>query len=122
MKISLSVKSALLALVFIVSSCATTKYSDDTSMNNYSNLRTGRPYSLKLKDSNKRQKLYFSHATSEEIVGFAGKKDSTIISVSKSNVKEAKDLRKSGLTTAAIGIGAAGAAAIILSSTRATSN
>ena len=50
------------------------------------------------------------------------KKDSTIISVSKSNVKEAKDLRKSGLTTAAIGIGAAGAAAIILSSTRATSN
>ena len=45
-----------------------------------------------------------------------------MITLSKSNVSEAKDLKKASFSTAAIAIGAVGAAAIIISSTRATHN
>lgn len=121
MKFSLSLKSTLLAILFLLSSCATSKYSDDISANNYTNLKTGRPYTFTLKNGGK-QKMYFFQTVGDEIQGFKSKKDSTMITLSKSNVSEAKDLKKASFSTAAIAIGAVGAAAIIISSTRATHN
>lgn len=121
MKFPLSLKSTLLAILFIFSSCATTKYSDDVAKNNYTNLKTGRPYSFTLKNGGK-QKMYFFQTEGNNIVGFKSKKDSSIIVLQKSNVAEAKDLKKASFSTAAVAIGAVGAAAIIISSTRATHN
>jgi hypothetical protein len=42
MKASVLLKSSLLTSLFVISSCATTKYSDDISKNNYSNLEAGK--------------------------------------------------------------------------------
>lgn len=122
MKFSLSLKSALLPILFIFSSCATTKYSDNVANNNYTNLKTGRPYSFTLKNGGKKEKMYFFQTKGDSIYGFKSKKDSTVVVLPKSSVSEAKDLKKASFSTAAVAIGAVGAAAIIISSTRATHN
>lgn len=121
MRISLSVKAILLASVFVVSSCATTKFSTEVSQNNYSNLRPGIPYSFKLR-TNQSKKMLFSNLTKDSIIGYSTNNDSVRIALSKASVTEAKDLKKSRIQTAAIAIGTVGAAAIILSSSRATRN
>lgn len=122
MKLSLSFKSVLLALLFILSSCATTEYSNNVAANNYTNLKSGRPYTFTLNNGAKKQKMYFFQTKGDSIYGFKSKKDSTVVALSKASVTSAKDLRKASLSTAAIAIGAAGAAAIIISSSRATHN
>lgn len=121
MKLSLSIKSTLLSASVLLSSCATTKYSDNPSQNNYYNLKTGAPYSLGLRDG-KSQKMIFQRISNDSILGFTSKNDSTIVAVHKNNVATAKNLRASTMGTAAIAIGLAGAAAIAVSSSRATSN
>ncbi len=122
MRLSLSAKSVLVAAAFIFSSCATTKYPDDVNQKNFSNLRSGKPYSFKLKGSSERKKIVFSNLTKDSIIGYSTNKDSLRIAIAKSNVTESKDVKKSTISTAAIAIGTVGVAAIILSSTRATKN
>ncbi len=122
MRLSLSSKSILLAGVFALSSCATTKYSDDVNQNNFSNLRAGKPYSFKLKNSTETKKMLFSNLTADSIIGYSTKRDSTRISLAKKNVRESKDLRNAKIQTAAYVIGAVGVAAIVISSSKATSN
>lgn len=122
MRLSLSAKSVLVAAAFFFSSCATTKYPEDVNQKNFSDLRSGRPYSFKLNQSTESKKMIFSNLTKDSIIGYSTKRDSTRIAIAKANVREAKDIKKSTISTAAVAIGAVGAAAIILSSTRATSN
>ncbi len=66
--------------------------------------------------------MLFSNLTADSIVGYSTKRDSTRISIAKKNVKESKDLRNAKIQTAAYVIGAVGVAAIVISSTKATSN
>lgn len=122
MKISLSTKSALLAGAFIFSSCATTTYSDDTALNNYSHLLSGRTYTFKLKNSKVGQKMIFTDVQNDSIVGYISKRDSSRIALAKSNVISVKDNKKANTAIIGGAIGAVGAAAIIISATRATSN
>ena len=122
MRLSLSVKSVLVTCAFIFSSCATTKYPEDNNQKNFSNLRTGRPYSFKLKDSKETQKMIFSNLSKDSIIGYSTRKDSTRIAIAKSSVIQSKDIKKSTISTVAIAIGTVGAAAIILGSSRATGN
>ena len=90
--------------------------------NNFANLRSGRPYTFKLKNSTVSKKMIFSNLTKDSIIGYSKSKDSTRIAIAKANVTESKDLKKATIQTAAIAIGAVGAAAIIISSSRATKN
>lgn len=122
MRIALSTKSILVACAFIFSSCATTKYADDVNQKNFSDLKSGRPYSFKLVNSTVSKKMIFSNITKDSIIGYSTKKDSTRIAIAKSNVVQSKDLKKGRIGTAAVVIGVAGAAAILISTTRATSN
>ncbi len=122
MRLSLSAKCILLTGAFLFSSCATTKYSSDMKENNFANLRSGRPYTFKLKNSTVSKKMIFSNLTKDSIIGYSKSKDSTRIAIAKANVTESKDLKKATIQTAAIAIGAVGAAAIIISSSRATKN
>jgi hypothetical protein len=122
MKLSQSLKAGFLTALFLLSSCATTKYSDDLYKNDYTKLKTGRTYSFSLKDSSKKQKMIFMSTDSENITGFVSSKDSTQVSLSKSNVTAVRDQTKARVTAGAVVIGAAAVGALVLSSTRATSN
>lgn len=122
MKISLSTKSCLLAGAFLFSSCATTKYGDDVSLNNYSNLLSGRSYTFKLKNSTKGQKMIFTDVQNDSIIGYISKKDSSRIALAKTNVIEVKDNKKANTAIIGGAIGVAGVAALFLSGTRATKN
>lgn len=122
MRRSLKLQATLLAGLFIVSSCATTKYSEDVTKNNFSNLEAGRPYSFGLKDSSKNLKMVYTRTKGDSILGYASKKDSTPVAVAKSNVISAKDIRKANTTIGAGVIGAAGVAALVISSSKATKN
>ncbi len=119
MKISLSTKSVFLASAFLLSSCATTKYGDDVSLNNYSNLLSGRSYTFKLKNSTKGQKMIFTDVQNDSIIGYISKKDSSRIALAKTNVIEVKDNKKANTAIIGGAIGAVGVAAIILSASRA---
>lgn len=118
MKASVLLKSSLLTSLFVISSCATTKYSEDTAKNDYSNLEAGRMYTVMMKDGSKKQKMLFRNVDGDNLIGTAGKKDSTVVTIPKSNVAAVKDSRKAGITTGAVVIGAAGVAALVLSATR----
>ena len=118
MKTPLSVKSTLLCGLFILSSCGTIKFSDDVKEKQFGDLQTGRMYSFKLKNA-AQQKMVFSRLTDSEIIGFANKRDSTIVTVAKDNVLEARDTKKSTVVTVASVIGAAAAGALVISSLRA---
>ncbi|MBW8358526.1 MAG: hypothetical protein K0M63_01845 [Weeksellaceae bacterium] len=122
MRLSLSAKSILLTGTFVFSSCATTKYSDDVNQNNFSNLRAGKPYSFKLKNSTETKKMLFSNLTKDSIIGYSTAKDSTRISLAKANVRESKDIRTAKIQTAAYVIGAVGVAAIAISASKASAN
>ncbi|UOU99070.1 hypothetical protein MUU74_03735 [Chryseobacterium daecheongense] len=74
MKAAVLLKSSLLTSLFVISSCATTKYSEDVSKNDYSNLEAGRMYIVTLKDGSKKQKMLFRNVEGDNIVGTAGKK------------------------------------------------
>ncbi|MFC6267149.1 hypothetical protein [Frigoriflavimonas asaccharolytica] len=119
MKLPLSIKSSLLVLLFVLSSCSTVKYGEDASTNNYSNLQTGKNYQFTLRDGGEKQKMVFSRISDDQIMGFASKKDSTMVSIPKSSVSEVKDIKKASATIAGFAIGTAAAAALILSSSRA---
>ena len=119
MKASVLLKSSLLTSLFVISSCATTKYTDDTSKNDYSNLEAGRMYVVTMKDGSAKQKMLFRNVEGDNIVGTAGKKDSTAVIIPKSNVAAVKDSRKANTVIGATIIGAAGVAAIVISSSRA---
>jgi hypothetical protein len=119
MKASVLLKSSLLTSLFVISSCATTKYTDDTARNNYSNLEAGRVYVFTLKDGSKKQKMLFRNIKGDNIVGTAGKKDSTEVIIPKSNIAAAKDRSKARVTAGAVVIGAAAVAAIAISASRA---
>ncbi|WP_346983843.1 hypothetical protein [Chryseobacterium sp. POE27] len=56
MKASVLLKSSLLTSLFVISSCATTKYSMDTAKNDYSNLEAGKMYTVMMRDGSKNQK------------------------------------------------------------------
>jgi hypothetical protein len=58
MKASVLLKSSLLTSLFVISSCATTKYSDDISKNNYSNLEAGKVYTVMMRDGSKTKILF----------------------------------------------------------------
>lgn len=119
MKASVLLKSSLLTSLFVISSCATTKYSENIQGNNYSNLEAGKTYVFSMRDGSKRQKLLFRNIKGDTIIGMAGKKDSAEIKIPKSAVASAKDVRKGTIATAGVVIGAAGAAAIVISALRA---
>lgn len=119
MKAAVLLKSSLLTSLFVITSCATTKYSEDVSKNDYSNLEAGRMYIVTLKDGSKKQKMLFRNVEGDNIVGTAGKKDSTEVIIPKSNVAAVKDRSKARVVAGATVIGAAGVAALVLSSTRA---
>lgn len=119
MKAAVLLKSSLLTSLFVISSCATTKYSEDVSKNDYSNLEAGRMYIVTLKDGSKKQKMLFRNVEGDNIVGTAGKKDSTEVIIPKSNVAAVKDRSKARVVAGATVIGAAGVAALVLSSSRA---
>ena len=118
MKLSLSIKSTFLVLLFALSSCATVKYGDDPARNNYSNLQTGKNYVLTLKDGGK-QKILFSRLTAEDIIGFTSKKDSTIVTIPKGSVLKSKDVRIGNSTVVGAVVGAAAITALVISSSKA---
>lgn len=119
MKASVLLKSSLLTSLFVISSCATTKYSEDIAQNNYSNLEAGKIYIVTHKDGTKKQKFLFRNIDGDNIIGTAGKKDSTEVIIPKSNVAAVKDRSKARVTGGAVVIGAAAAAAIVVGSLRA---
>lgn len=122
MRKSLKLQASLLSGLLLVTSCATTKYSEDSSRNNFSNLEAGRKYSFTLKDGSPNVKMVFTRAKGDSLLGYKSKKDSTPVAVAKSSIIAAKDIRKANTTIGAGVIGAAGVAALVFSSTRATSN
>lgn len=119
MKLPISIKSSFFALLFVLSSCSTVKYGEDASKNNYSNLQTGKNYQFTMRDGGAKQKMIFSRISEDQIIGFANKKDSTLVSIPKSNVSQVKDVKKATATIAGFAIGTAAAAALIISSSRA---
>ncbi|MCJ7934291.1 MAG: hypothetical protein MUW56_11795 [Chryseobacterium sp.] len=119
MKASVLLKSSLLTSLFVISSCATTKYSEDISKNNYSNLEAGKVYVVKMRDGSPTQKILFRNVVGENLVGTAGKKDSTEVVIPKSKVAAVKDRSKARIAAGATIIGAAGVAALVISATRA---
>lgn len=119
MKASVLLKSSLLTSLFVITSCATTKYSEDISKNNYSNLEAGKVYKVTMRDGSPKQKILFRNIVGDDLVGIAGKKDSTEVIIPKSNVAAVKDTRKARIGVGATIIGAAGVAAIVISSSRA---
>ncbi|PWN68368.1 hypothetical protein C1631_016855 [Chryseobacterium phosphatilyticum] len=119
MKASVLLKSSLLTSLFVITSCATTKYSEDISKNNYSNLEAGKIYKVTMRDGSPKQKILFRNVVGDNLVGTAGKKDSTEVIIPKANVAAVKDSRKARIATGATIIGAAGVAAIIISASRA---
>lgn len=119
MKASVLLKSSLLTTLFVISSCATTKYSEDISKNNYSNLEAGKMYVVTSRDGSKKQTILFRNVDGDNIIGTAGKKDSTEVVIPKSNVASVKDRSKARVAGGAVIIGAAGAAAIVISALRA---
>ncbi|MGL6127998.1 hypothetical protein BBI01_15905 [Chryseobacterium artocarpi] len=119
MKASVLLKSSLLTSLFVITSCATTKYSEDISKNNYSNLEAGKVYKVTMRDGSPKQKILFRNIVGDDLVGIAGKKDSTEVIIPKSNVAAVKDTRKARIAVGATIIGAAGVAAIVISSSRA---
>ncbi|PWN64670.1 hypothetical protein [Chryseobacterium oncorhynchi] len=119
MKASVLLKSSLLTSLFVITSCATTKYSDDISKNNYSNLEAGKVYKVTMRDGSPKQKILFRNIVGDNLVGTAGKKDSTVVTIPKAKVAAVKDQRKARIATGATIIGAAGVAAIVISSSRA---
>jgi len=119
MKASVLLKSSLLTSLFVISSCATTKYTDDTAKNNYSNLEAGRMYTVMMKDGSKNQKMLFRNVDGNNLIGTAGKKDSTEVIIPKSNVAAVRDIRKARTTAGAVVIGAAGVAALVISASKA---
>ncbi len=119
MRASVLLKSSLLTSLFVISSCATTKYTDDTAKNNYSNLEAGRMYTVMMKDGSKNQKMLFRNVDGNNLIGTAGKKDSTEVIIPKANVAAVRDIRKARTAAGAVVIGAAGVAAIVISASRA---
>lgn len=120
MKLSLSAKCILISGAFIFSSCATTKYTSNTKENDFSNLRAGKTYTFKLKHSTVSKKMIFSNITKDSVIGYSASDDKTRIAIAKENIMESKDINKASMQTAAVTIGALGAAAIIISSSRST--
>lgn len=119
MRASVLLKSSLLTTLFMISSCATTTYSENISQNNYSNLQAGRLYIVNKKDGSEQQTILFRNIDGDNIIGTKGKKDSTEVVIPKSNIESVKDKTKAKVTTGAIVIGAAATAAIVISSIRA---
>ncbi|MET3034905.1 hypothetical protein ABXT08_02270 [Chryseobacterium sp. NRRL B-14859] len=119
MKASVLLKSSLLTSLFVISSCATTKYSEDISKNNYSNLEAGKMYVVTMRDGSPKQKILFRNVMGDNLVGTAGKKDSTEVVIPKAQVAAVKDRSKARILAGATVIGAAGVAALVISSSRA---
>ena len=119
MKASVLLKSSLLTSLFVISSCATTKYTEDIANNNYSNLEAGRIYVVTPRDGSKKQTILFRNIDGDNIVGTAGKKDSTNVIIPKANIASVKDRSTARVITGASVIGAAGVAAIVVSALRA---
>jgi len=122
MRASVLLKSSLLTGLFMISSCATTNYSEDISQNNYSNLQAGKIYFVNKKDGSPRETILFRNVDGDNIIGTKGKKDSTEVVIPKSNIESVKDRSIGRVTTGAIVIGTAAAAAIVISSMRADKN
>ncbi|MBS1549735.1 MAG: hypothetical protein JSS94_07715 [Bacteroidetes bacterium] len=118
MKKQYFLKSTLFAGLFLITSCATTKYSEDLSKNDYSQLQSGKSYSFSLRDSKLKQKMVFHKIKNDSIVGFTGKKDSIQISLAKGNVTAVRDNTKATVTTVGTAIGVAAAALIGISASR----
>lgn len=119
MKASVLLKTSFLASALLLSSCATTNYSEDQTRNNFSNLQTGKAYTFTLRDGSPSEKMVFTRIDGSQIIGYKSKKDSTIVSIDKNNVAASKDKTKAKVMTGATVIGAAAAAAIIFSASRA---
>jgi hypothetical protein len=119
MKASVLLKSSLLTSLFVISSCATTKYSMDISKNDYSNLEAGKVYTVMMRDGSKNQKMLFRNVVGDNLIGTKGKKDSTVVTIPKANVAAVRDSRKARIATGATIIGAAGVAALVFSASRA---
>lgn len=119
MKASVLLKSSLLTSLFVISSCATTKYSMDTAKNDYSNLEAGRVYTVMMRDGSENKKILFRNVEGDNIIGTAGKKDSTVVTIPKANVAAVRDIRKAKTVIGASIIGAAGVAALVVSASRA---
>jgi hypothetical protein len=111
-------KTSLFALLLTTVSCATTKYSEDLSKNDYSQLQSGKSYSFSLRDSKLKQKMTFHKIDQNNIIGYTGKKDSTEVSLSKGNVTAVRDNTKATVTTVGIAVGVATAALIGVSASR----
>ena len=72
-----------------------------------------------MRDGSPKQKILFRNIVGDNLVGTAGKKDSTEVIIPKSNVAAVKDSRKARIARGATIIGAAGVAALVISSSRA---
>ncbi len=119
MKASVLLKSFVLTGLLILSSCATTKYSENISTNNYSNLEAGKIYVVTPRDGSKKQTILFRNISGDNIIGTAGKKDSTEVIIPKANIASVKDRSRAKVAGGAVIIGAAGVAAIVISALRA---
>lgn len=122
MRASVLLKSSLLTSLIVISSCATTTYSEDISQNNYSNLQAGKIYIVNKKDGSEKETILFRNIDGDNIIGTKGKKDSTEVVIPKSNIESVKDRSKARVVGGAIVIGAAATAAIVISSMRADKN
>jgi hypothetical protein len=118
MKRQLPLTSILFAGLLLLSSCATTKYAEDLSKNDYSQLLSGKSYSFSLRDSKLKQKMKFNQIKNDSIIGYTGKKDSVRISLAKGNVTGVRDNTKHTVTTVGAAIGVAAAVLIGVSASR----
>jgi len=91
----------------------------DTAKNDYSNLEAGRVYTVMMRDGSENQKILFRNVEGDNIIGTAGKKDSTVVTIPKANVAAVRDSRKAKTVIGASIIGAAGVAALGISASRA---
>lgn len=105
----------LLSAAVLSSSCATVKYNDNPDLNTYTELSSGRAYSLTLKNG-KTEKFIYNTMTRDSLIG---SRDGKKVAFAKKDLRESADLHKRKMTTAAGIIGVAGAAALILTSSRA---
>ncbi len=107
----------LLSVLLLFSSCATTKYSDNSAKNNYSNLQAGKTYVFTTKDKS-HTKMVFNSIKDGAILGTT--KSGEHISLSQSDIVSSRDSRKGLINTLAVLIGATGIAALLVGSSRTT--
>ncbi len=99
----------------LTQSCQQVTYNDNPELNTYTDLQAGKPYTLNLKNKNT-VRMNFTNLTKDSLIGNHKNKR---ISVAKKDLASSRNIQKNRLITTASVIGAAGVAALIISSSKA---